>query len=81
MIKKRVMNSLSILCMVLLVVLIVLIAKKTNVQLDNYMIFGEKIGNNEYENVFMKQVDNKKIRTSNSTFTSQVESKTFLKNF
>ena len=39
MIKKRVMNSLSILCMVLLVVLIVLIAKKTNVQLDNYMIF------------------------------------------
>ena len=79
MIKKRVMNSLSILCMVLLVVLIVLIAKKTNVQLDNYMIFGEKIGNNEYENVFMKQVDNKKIRTSNSTFTSQVESKTFLK--
>ena len=60
MIKKRVMNSLSILCMVLLVVLIVLIAKKTNVQLDNYMIFGEKIGNNEYENVFMKQVDNKK---------------------
>ena len=79
MIKKRVMNSLSVLCMVLLVVLIVLIAKKTNVQLDNYMIFGEKIGNNEYENVFMKQVDNKKIRTSNSTFTSQVESKTFLK--
>lgn len=44
MIKKRVMNSLSILCMVLLVVLIVLIAKKTNVQLDNYMIFGEKSG-------------------------------------
>ena len=43
MIKKRVMNSLSVLCMVLLVVLIVLIAKKTNVQLDNYMIFGEKI--------------------------------------
>lgn len=79
MIKKRVMNSLSVLCMLLLVVLIVLIAKKTNVQLDNYMIFGEKIGNNEYENVFMKQVDNEKIRTSNSTFTSQVESKTFLK--
>lgn len=79
MIKKRVMNSLSVLCTVLLVVLIVLIAKKTDMQLDNYMIFGEKIGNNEYEDVFMKQVDNEKIKTSNSTFTSQVESKTFLK--
>ena len=79
MVKKRVMHSLSVLCLACIIVLIFMIAKKTSVQLDNYMVFGEKIGNNEYEEVFMSQVDEEKIKTSNSTFTSQVESRIFLK--
>ena len=78
--KKRILSSLSILCLFSVVILVVLIAKKTNVTLDNYMIFGEKIGQNEYEDLFMSKVDSKLIRTSDSTFTSnEVESSLFLK--
>ncbi len=67
--KDKLMKSFSCLCIILVFILVVLIAKKTDVTMDNYMILGERIGNNQHENFFMERVDEKVIKTSNSTFT------------
>lgn len=66
--KKKIFNSLSMFCILGIILMITLIINKSNISRNTYMVIGQKLYVKEHMKYMLDSVDNKKITKGDDTF-------------